>query len=142
MKKYMNFDDNDMQSYVDFIASLIPEKTTCSLYKNMGTVEQPMHIPLKHISVPVDICLVDIGKRSLNIKIKVFGFSRNKEVMLSRHFSPHDSIDKVGKSIQDMFNSIIVDEKLSIDDLTKEFNIFKSINFSKLEHMVVKASKK
>jgi hypothetical protein len=34
MKKYMTFDDNDMQSYVDFIASLIPEKPTCSLYQN------------------------------------------------------------------------------------------------------------
>jgi hypothetical protein len=101
-----------------------------------------MYIPLKHVNVPVDVNIINIGKRSLNTKIKVFGFSRNKEVMLSRHFSPHDSIGKVGKSIQDMFNSIIIDEKLSIDDISKEFSIFKNIDFSKLERMVIEASKK
>lgn len=142
MKKYIHFDDNDMQNYVDFIASMIPEKTMCSLYKNIGTIGKPMHMPLKDVSIPVDICIVDIRKRSLIIKIKAFGFSRNKEVMLSRHFSPYDSIGKVGKAVQSMFNEIIIDEKLDIDDIVKEFNIFKNIDFSKLELMMIEASKK
>jgi len=41
-----------------------------------------------------------------------------------------------------MFNSIVIDEKLSVEDISKEFSIFKNIDFSKLELMVKKASKK
>ena len=142
MKKYMTFDDNDMQSYVDFIALMVPEKTMCSLYHNIGTVDKPMMMPLKHANVPVDINITKIGKTTLTIEIKVFGFSRNKEVMLSRHFSPYDSIGKLYKAVQTMFNAIIVDEKLDIDFLVKEHSTFKNIDFSKLERMVAKASKK
>lgn len=139
MKRHIVFENNDMDLYMDFIANLIPNNTSCTLHKKIGSSDK--YIPIKHVQVPVILTIKGVEKSTIIIEVHSFGFFKEKEFMLSRHFSPDKCLEIIRNGIQKIFNEIIIENNLDTDDIAKNNDIFKNLKFSSLNFTLNKVIK-
>lgn len=122
--KQINFKDEMMKQYVDFICDRIPEEFGASLYRTMTTLPGTTYrFPYKNVGVPVKVLSIERLTRSAIFHIESLGHKKSVHVYMSRAKGPEVLMYDVQYKIDEAVNEIVRENNLDVEKLREAHDV-------------------
>lgn len=137
MVRQVIFTNEMMRKYVQFLCANIPVNVGANIHNIVkGKDGKTWRVPIKAVTVPAKIEIVDRLSRSAIINITALGHTKNVHLFFSRHHGPETIFDMVQKKIDAALEEIMMENEMDRSIIIAENHFLRGIKLDEIKGII------